>query len=223
MKNFYYLARETPQGPFSTRELHLLACAKHIHGDTLVCQEGDAEWKRFDSHPALFPAIAASQSTESSTDYPITPFGLFLLLTLIALVFSPVFYSVSDIRTTFSPSPKSEYQQTNRISGDETVEVKHASIEQNIPWLCFFTKRSHQRDAYRAACVAIQETLKSPGSAVFAPFEQIAISGEGVVSLQGWVDSQNGFGALVRENFDVTLRDNGGAWWFDEILVRQRK
>lgn len=50
--------------------------------------------------------------------------------------------------------------------------------------------------------------LKSPSSAVFPSFTSIPFSRVGDCSFrfQGYVDSQNGFGAMIRSDFDVTVR-----------------
>lgn len=42
--------------------------------------------------------------------------------------------------------------------------------------------------------------LKSPGSAQFGPVK-VEMTGNGTKLVTGWVDAENGFGALIRSDF----------------------
>ena len=77
------------------------------------------------------------------------------------------------------------------------------------------------RDAlYEALGKEAALQLRSPSTAVFEPAESavklfIDDSSACYISASGYVDSQNGFGAIVRSNFMGTAKDEGG-----EIVVR---
>jgi hypothetical protein len=62
----------------------------------------------------------------------------------------------------------------------------------------------------------ITRNLKSPSSADFPllDFSSTKI-GEGEYRVTSYVDSQNGFGAMVRSNWEVTLKYNGFGDWAD--------
>lgn len=64
----------------------------------------------------------------------------------------------------------------------------------------------------------VKDALKSPGSADFgsafhdyqSPDDHVTDLGGGKYRARGYVDAQNGFGAKMRANFDVTLHYVGG-------------
>ena len=65
-------------------------------------------------------------------------------------------------------------------------------------------------DAFAAqfACEGfVKDRLKAPSTAQFAPFRELAISGNGVGPwiVRGYVDAQNSFGANLRSNFSCTI------------------
>lgn len=76
-------------------------------------------------------------------------------------------------------------------------------------------------DAWVMAQTFVKRGLKSPGSANFGGiFSEHQSTDEAVTkiddktySVTGWVDSQNGFGALVRSNFSIKLVYHGGGRW----------
>lgn len=74
------------------------------------------------------------------------------------------------------------------------------------------TKRDQAKDRqhqiYDACKEAVLEKLKAPGTAVFSSFDEIVIDDSGPeVYVSGWVDSQNGFGALLRKRWKAQLHD----------------
>ena len=63
---------------------------------------------------------------------------------------------------------------------------------------------------YEAAKKDTLLVLKAPATAQFAPFEQATIdptSIEKVWQVTAWVDSQNAFGALIRNKFSVQIME----------------
>ena len=64
----------------------------------------------------------------------------------------------------------------------------------------------------RAACqVAVKEQLKAPSVAKFGPLSEttIAKTPAGGWSVQGYVDSQNSFGAMIRSNYVCAVTSGG--------------
>jgi hypothetical protein len=66
----------------------------------------------------------------------------------------------------------------------------------------------------------VEEKLKSPGTAKWGwqtgrgdDGEKVRHHGDGVYTVSGWVDSQNAFGATVRTNWTVGLKDHGSGKW----------
>jgi hypothetical protein len=60
-------------------------------------------------------------------------------------------------------------------------------------------------DAYRACQGFVRERLRAPATAVFPPSSLEIVStaiGGGVFAVSSYVDSQNGFGAMVRSRFN---------------------
>jgi len=70
----------------------------------------------------------------------------------------------------------------------------------------------------------VLEKLKSPGSAKFASIfdQKIDDLGEGRYKVTSYVDSQNGFGALVRTNYVCTLKYVGNdKWQLENLDIKQ--
>ena len=71
----------------------------------------------------------------------------------------------------------------------------------------------------------VEARLKSPGSASYGDWleqnysDNVTDLGEGLYHTRGWVDSQNGFGAMLRSNFLCTLQYNGNDRWTCTWLV----
>lgn len=66
----------------------------------------------------------------------------------------------------------------------------------------------------------VKRHLKSPSTARFGyvfgeyqdPHDCVKILGDDKYQVEGWVDSQNSFGATVRSSFVLTIKDNGKSW-----------
>jgi len=99
----------------------------------------------------------------------------------------------------------------NTCSDDEKpVEVKREQI--NTPQQI---NTSQQRMlAYSYAESFIKQKLKSPSTAkfpgVFEKNEHVSFQDTNVYLINSWVDSQNGFGAIIRSNFkcQITFRND---------------
>lgn len=78
-------------------------------------------------------------------------------------------------------------------------------------------------DAYNMSKKFVLESLKSPSTAVFPDIDDKKVC---IFKLEdhkwdvlGYVDAQNGFGAMIRNNYFCSLVDNGGGYW---ICTRMR-
>ena len=67
----------------------------------------------------------------------------------------------------------------------------------------------------------VTSALKAPGSADFAPHNELRISGSGSGpwNVVGWVDAQNSFGAKIRSTFDCSVRYEGNKYFPVSISV----
>ncbi len=73
---------------------------------------------------------------------------------------------------------------------------------------CSNSDTSITMNAQRVAEKVVKKHLKSPGSAVFpTEFQKFyAIKEQKIITVEGVVDSQNGFGALLRSKYTVKLK-----------------
>lgn len=61
----------------------------------------------------------------------------------------------------------------------------------------------------------VEKRLKAPSTADFASYSssQVTELGGNKYKVVSYVDSENGFGAMIRTNFEVVVRDNGDETW----------
>ena len=104
-------------------------------------------------------------------------------------------------------------------------EQSEAEIEavKNTSWSQLRSKESMD-DLQRWLMEHIKPRLKSPISAVICPAEEMRISGpndEGKFKVSGYVDSQNGFGAMKRASFNATAHynPNSGGWVVENVSL----
>ena len=73
-------------------------------------------------------------------------------------------------------------------------------------------------DAKRAAIYFVSKMLKSPSTAQFEPIKSIAAgktkdeAGNLAWTVVGYVDSQNSFAAMIRQDFSATVQHADGGW-----------
>lgn len=74
--------------------------------------------------------------------------------------------------------------------------------------------------AYRMAQKFVRERLRAPATAVFPPISEVSIGEveKNLIFVTGYVDAQNGFGALIREPFAVIMRYEGDSSWRAEAV-----
>ncbi len=74
----------------------------------------------------------------------------------------------------------------------------------------------------------VELALKSPSTADFPLSANIQNLGNNKYKINSYVDSENGFGAMIRTNWVVTLQYNGGEWsnpsnWTLQELIMDNK
>ncbi len=83
--------------------------------------------------------------------------------------------------------------------------------------------------AWMATKHFVKESLKSPSTADFGsvlgdfqnPKQVCETQGEKTWRCRGWVDSQNGFGAMIRTRFVAVVKHVGGDNWKLEHLTAE--
>ena len=88
-----------------------------------------------------------------------------------------------------------------------------------------FNSKEHIADETTEAKLFSQSVelllLKAPASAMFSPLEEMSVSLlEGVYTVNGWVDSQNSYGAMIRTPFKIQVVKVDGVWKTVSKFVR---
>lgn len=71
----------------------------------------------------------------------------------------------------------------------------------------------------------VESTLKAPSTAKFSSQRDVADLGEGRYRVRSYVDSQNGFGAMIRSDWETVLKYNQGdpyessSWTFERVVI----
>lgn len=75
--------------------------------------------------------------------------------------------------------------------------------------------------AYRLSKEAVIKRLKAPGTAEFPGiieskdhYKEVSY---GRFEINSWVDSQNSFGAMIRQNYSCTMVKSGGSWSTEDL------
>ena len=67
-------------------------------------------------------------------------------------------------------------------------------------------EKTPEERAYDFACNCVKLKLKAPATAIFPPVEEAStIVADNAYYVSAYVDSENGFGALLRKDFNVML------------------
>ena len=82
-----------------------------------------------------------------------------------------------------------------------------------------------RQNACYAARVAVERQLKAPATAKFANCQTGEVSvnlhaKDGLIHVNGYVDSQNGFGAMLRSNYRVRMTEFDGQFLLKDVKIR---
>lgn len=77
-------------------------------------------------------------------------------------------------------------------------------------------------DAYVMAKQLMEKRLKAPATADFASFSESRVTSSGLNewTVESYVDSQNGFGALIRTRFTITMTVNIETKYWQAIALK---
>ncbi|MDR0873000.1 MAG: hypothetical protein LBN27_05970 [Prevotellaceae bacterium] len=88
-----------------------------------------------------------------------------------------------------------------------------------IVWALYPNKEERtNREVYRVSMEQVSKYLKSPKTAEFSN-GTLRKTGENQYQVRGSVDSQNGFGAMVRSEYIINLHLEGDTWIFDYLDI----
>ena len=73
---------------------------------------------------------------------------------------------------------------------------------------CSCTKDNVGNGAPYAAQTFVKQNLKSPSTAKFGSNPSVRETSKNVFVVKSYVESQNSFGAMIREKYEVTLRND---------------
>jgi len=76
-------------------------------------------------------------------------------------------------------------------------------------------------DAYAAAQEFVKKSLKAPSTASFPTTNEATVTdlGNGQWRVQAWVDAQNSFGAMLRSNFECTIKFSDDDWYLEKLIL----
>lgn len=86
------------------------------------------------------------------------------------------------------------------------------------------TPGSDKLGAFLASQDFVKRELRAPSTAKFSDFDEARVSSTGGDSytVAGWVDAQNGFGAMIRNDFVCKLHKVGDTWYRDDVSLLSR-
>lgn len=107
-----------------------------------------------------------------------------------------------EIKPPATAAPKTEYQPVSTPARpSSSVSSASSSTADSVN-----TARHTNAEAFTVAQDIVEKNLKSPSTAEFCKVTDAEIThlGNGEYMVYGWVDAQNGYGAVLRTNFLVT-------------------
>ena len=121
--------------------------------------------------------------------------------------------------------------QFDEVGGEACLRANDSEI-----WHDSETKAGCNKPAaYERAKAEVKRNLKSPSTAEFPPLPSgpLYSNGQVIISegsaicqfrVSAWVDAQNGYGAMLRSNFTVTLTHNPTSddWHINETSIAAR-
>lgn len=79
-------------------------------------------------------------------------------------------------------------------------------------------------DAYTTSKRIIEKVLKAPSTATFQSYDKsmISVSGD-TYTVNGYVDAQNSFGAMLRSYYTVRLKGSAYNWTIESVVFDSEK
>ena len=83
-------------------------------------------------------------------------------------------------------------------------------------------QRSIASDARYSAKEFVKRRLRAPSTASFSGLTETSVTKtkDGDYFVMGWVDSQNGFGAMIRSTWAVQMKDMGAKWQLVDVKIQ---
>lgn len=124
------------------------------------------------------------------------------------------------LATTDAPKRAKVEAEIARIELQAHMAQTYGKLTEKIPAVRDAGNNKNKNGAWVFAQEFVKRSLKSPSTARFGStfgeyqnYEDCVTGlGDGEYLVKGWVDSQNSFGATVRSNFVLTVKDNGKSW-----------
>jgi len=90
-------------------------------------------------------------------------------------------------------------------------------------WKPWDGQDTEEMDKYNALAIAeskVEAQLKAPSTAEFCSISEADISQKGDTwTVRGWVDAQNGFGAMIRNKYTVVIVEHGDSYSVESVLI----
>lgn len=141
------------------------------------------------------------------TSVPELTFGLIALIIILAAIsFGPAIFGSR------AHAIESYLQTTSTRDFDKEMDSFYGTLyEVKRPFLDRFKSGSGRSMVYEAACELARDGLKAPLTAQFGPIEKSQVAYyRGAIQVQGVVDAQNAFGAMMRSRWTLVMEHAGG-------------
>lgn len=113
-----------------------------------------------------------------------------------------------------SRKEQAAWDERNRQEEENQKRRREAEKEQE-------RQRAITGDARYTAKEFVKKRLRSPSTATFSGSTETTVTKTkaGDYFVTGWVDSQNGFGAMIRSTWAVQMKDLGSSWQLVDVRI----
>lgn len=114
-----------------------------------------------------------------------------------------------------SRKEEADWKERTRQEEENQKRRKEAEKEQE-------RQRSIAGDARYTAKEFVKRRLRAPSTASFSGLTETSVTKtkDGDYFVMGWVDSQNGFGAMIRSTWIVQMKDMGSKWQLVDVKIQ---
>ena len=145
-----------------------------------------------------------------------------VILTILVIFFAvdigfTIFKNVVDsvAYSKMSPEEKLEYDSKKKIAEEEKAKQK---FEKDLEYIYSIDDSNY---VYEIIKSHVKENLKSPATADFPPKKKIRIvKNKDTYIIQGYVDSQNSFGATIRTKYSAEIQQIGKDMDEDNFVIK---